>query len=81
MPVSAVMGRPFPQLDVKAEIDSVYKQFKLGSNMVILTRDGKAAGVLTKFDMVSHLRSASPASSKAEADSHEHKKSKGKVTV
>lgn len=81
MPVSAVMGRPFPQLDVKAEIDRVYKQFKLGSNMVILTRDGKAAGVLTKFDIVSHLRAASPASAKAEADSHEHKKSKGKVTV
>lgn len=54
--VSSVMGRPFPQLDVMSEIDRVYKQFKLGTNMVILTRNDKACGVLSKFDIVSHLQ-------------------------
>jgi predicted transcriptional regulator len=53
------MGRPFPQLDVDSEIDRVYKQFKLGSNMVILTKEGKACAVLTKFDIVSHLKASS----------------------
>jgi cystathionine beta-synthase len=57
--VSSVMGRPFPQLDVDSEIDRVYKQFKLGSNMVILTKEGKACAVLTKFDIVSHLKASS----------------------
>lgn len=54
--ISSVMGRPYPQVDADAEIDSVYRQFKLGTSMVILTKDGKATAVLTKFDIVQHLR-------------------------
>jgi len=54
--ISSVMGRPYPQVDSDAEIDHVYRQFKLGTSMVILTKDGKAAGVLTKFDIVQHLK-------------------------
>ena len=56
MRVDSVMGRPFPQLDESVEIDALYRQFKLGTNMVIMTRDGKACGVLTKFDIVAHLQ-------------------------
>jgi len=56
--ISSVMGRPYPQVDIGSEIDSVYKQFKLGTPMVILTKEGKANGVLTKFDIVQHLRSS-----------------------
>lgn len=59
--ISSVMGRPYPQVDIASEIDSVYKQFKLGTSMVILTKEGKAAGVLTKFDIVQHLRSSAGA--------------------
>jgi cystathionine beta-synthase len=58
--VASVMGRPFPQLDVTAEIDKVYKQFKLGTNMVIVAKDGKACGVLSKFDIVAHLQAVNP---------------------
>ena len=54
--VSAVMGRPAPQLDVRTEIDQIYKAFRLGAPMVVLTKDGKAYGVLTKFDIMAHLR-------------------------
>jgi cystathionine beta-synthase len=54
--IDSVMGRPFPQLDIDSEIDKLYRQFKLGCNMVILTKDGKACGVLTKFDIVAHLQ-------------------------
>jgi cystathionine beta-synthase len=54
--VSAVMGRPCPQFDVKSEIDQLYKAFRLGAPMVVLTKESKAYGVLTKFDIMAHLR-------------------------
>ena len=54
--VGDVMGRPFPQLDHRAEIDDLYKLFRLGSAMVVVTDEGKACGVLTRFDITSHLR-------------------------
>ena len=56
--VSQVMGKPFPQYDVNAEIDQVYRAFKLGTAMVVITKDHKAFGVLTKFDLVAHMQEA-----------------------
>ncbi len=54
--VSTLMGKPFPQFDQNEEIESVYKAFKLGTAMVVVTKENRAIGVLTKFDMMSHLR-------------------------
>lgn len=54
--VSDVMGKPFPQLDLHVEIDELYKTFRLGNAMVVVTDQGKACGVLTRFDIMSHLR-------------------------
>lgn len=54
--INTVMGKPFPQQDKNAEIESVYKAFKLGTAMVVVTEDNLAVGVLTKFDMMAHLR-------------------------
>jgi cystathionine beta-synthase len=54
--VESVMGRPFPQFDINTEIDQLYKSFRLGNAMVVITKDNKACGVLTKFDIMSHLR-------------------------
>jgi len=54
--INAVMGRPFPQFDLDAEIDQVYRAFKLGTAMVVINKDKKAYGVLTKFDIMTHLR-------------------------
>lgn len=54
--VSSVMGRPYPQFDVGAEIDQPYKAFKLGSAMVVITKNNKAIGVLTKFDILTYWR-------------------------
>ena len=56
--VNSIMGRPFPQLDVRTEIDQLYKTFRLGNAMVVLTKEGKAVGVVTKFDIMTHLREA-----------------------
>ena len=54
--VSSVMGRPFVQHDKNCEIEEAYKAFKLGTAMVVITDQEKAIGVITKFDMMSHLR-------------------------
>lgn len=54
--VNTVMGRPFPQFDKNTELDQVYKAFKLGTAMIVVTDLMKAVGVITKFDMMAHLR-------------------------
>ncbi|HEY9871669.1 MAG TPA: cystathionine beta-synthase [Candidatus Obscuribacterales bacterium] len=54
--ISNVMGRPFPQFDLDTEIDLVYRAFKIGTAMVVITREKKACGVLTKFDIMTHFR-------------------------
>ncbi|MEZ4534398.1 MAG: CBS domain-containing protein, partial [Cyanobacteriota/Melainabacteria group bacterium] len=54
--VGDVMGRPFPQLDMTAELDQLYKLFRLGNAMVVVMEDDKACGVLTRFDIMWHLR-------------------------
>lgn len=66
--VSAVMGRPCPQFDLHTEIDSLYKAFRLGAPMVVLTKEGKAHGVLTKFDIMAHLREGVEASGETAAN-------------
>lgn len=56
--VNTLMGKPFPQFDRNAEIEVVYKAFRLGNAMVVVTEENRAVGVLTKFDMMSYLRDA-----------------------
>ncbi len=76
------MGRPFPQLDVMSEIDNLYRQFKLGTNMVILTKDGKACGVLTKFDIVAHLQASTHDAPDVDKPTPKHAKEKSaKISV
>ena len=59
-PVSAVMGRAFPMLDTKAEIEAAYKLLTL-ANSAILVRDGqKPVGVLTRQDIITFLSSSTP---------------------
>ncbi len=67
--VNSVMGRPAPQLDVRTEIDQIYKAFRLGAPMVVLTKENKAYGVLTKFDIMAHLRENIQASDPAQGKS------------
>jgi cystathionine beta-synthase len=54
--ISSVMGRPFPQFDNASEIDQVYRAFRLGTPLVVITKDKKAVGVVTKFDIMMHMR-------------------------
>jgi cystathionine beta-synthase len=54
-PAQEVMDVALPSLDSKAEISELYKQLTAGHNAVVVTRDGKAVGVLTKMDVIAHL--------------------------
>lgn len=54
--INSVMGRPFQQFDANTEVDEAYKAFKLGTAMIVITENHKAIGVVTKFDMMAHLR-------------------------
>jgi len=67
--IQNVMGRPFAQFEKNVEIDQVYKAFKLGTAMVVVTDQHKAAGVLTKFDMMAHLREFISTRMSADAES------------
>lgn len=54
--ISSVMGRPFQQFEKDTELDQVYKAFKLGTAMIVVTEQHKAVGVVTRHDMMAHLR-------------------------
>lgn len=77
--VSEVMGRPFPQLELGEEIDNLYKTFRLGNAMVVVTDGGKAASVLTRFDIMWHLRETLKENHQESSDKS-GKKSKAGVT-
>jgi cystathionine beta-synthase len=54
-PVQEAMDEALPTIDAKAEISELYKQLTTGHNAVVVMRDGKAIGVLTKMDVIAHL--------------------------
>jgi cystathionine beta-synthase len=53
--VQEIMDQPLPTIDARAEISILYKQLTGEHNAVVVVRDGKAIGVLTKMDVISHL--------------------------
>jgi len=53
--VKDVMGRPFPLLDEKEEVARAYKELSLGHAAIVVGREGKAIGVLTKMDIINYL--------------------------
>lgn len=56
--VKDVMGRPFPLLDERDEVDRAYKELSLGHAAVVVGHEGKPIGVLTKMDIITYLSGA-----------------------
>ncbi len=54
-PVQEVMDPPLPTIEAKAEISELYRQLTGYHNAVVVVREGKAIGVLTKMDVIVHL--------------------------
>jgi cystathionine beta-synthase len=58
-PVSEVMGRAFPALDEGVEIDRAYRLLTLANSAIVVLREGKPLGVITRQDIISHLSETS----------------------
>jgi cystathionine beta-synthase len=58
-PVSEVMGRPFPALELDAEVDRAYKLLTLANAAILVTQNGSPVGVVTRQDVISYLSNSS----------------------
>ena len=51
-PIEKIMNKPFPELDENTEAEKAFKEFAFGNSAIIVTRDKKPAGLLTKIDLL-----------------------------
>jgi cystathionine beta-synthase len=56
-PIEKIMSKPFPELDENTEADKAFKEFALGNSALIVTREKKAVGLLTKIDLLDQFMS------------------------
>lgn len=54
-PIEKIMNKPFPELDENTEAEQAFREFALGSPAIIVTRQNKPAGLLTKIDLLDHF--------------------------
>ena len=53
--VQEVMDAPLPTINAASDLSELYKQLTGDHNAVVVARDGKAIGVLTKMDVIAYL--------------------------
>lgn len=53
--VQEIMDQPLPTIEAGAEISELYRQLTGDHNAVVVVQEGKAVGVLTKMDVITHL--------------------------
>ena len=58
-PVSEVMGRPFPSLNINDDVDKAYRLLTLANPAIIVTENDKPVGVLARQDIISFLSATS----------------------
>lgn len=51
-PIEKIMNKPFPEIDENTEAEKAFKEFALGNSAIIVTRNKKAVGLLTKIDLL-----------------------------
>ena len=54
-PIEKIMNKRFPELDEETEAEEVFHEFALGNSAIIVTRDQKPLGLLTKIDLLDHF--------------------------
>ena len=52
VPISEVMGRPLPTLDVLTHLDEAYRLLLAGYTGVLATSDGKVVDIVTRIDLI-----------------------------
>lgn len=50
--VEKIMNKPFPLIDENTEAEQAFKEFALGNPAIIVTRNNKPVGLLTKIDLL-----------------------------
>ena len=50
--VDKIMNKPFPQLDESTDAQKAFKEFALGNSALVVMKDGKSVGLLTKIDLL-----------------------------
>ena len=53
--IEKVMNRPFPQIEENTEAEVAFKEFSFGSPAIIVTKNNKAVGLLTKIDLLDNF--------------------------
>lgn len=54
-PIEKIMSKPFPEIDENTEAEEAFKEFALGSPAIIVIKDGKPRGLLTKIDLLDYF--------------------------
>ncbi len=62
--IEKIMNRAFPELDENIEAEQAFKEFALGSSAIIVIRDKKPVGLLTKIDLLDQFLKESETLSK-----------------
>lgn len=51
-PIEKIMNKPFPELNENIEAEKAFREFALGNPAIIVTRNKKSVGLLTKIDLL-----------------------------
>ena len=76
-PVRDVMGRAIPVLEGNADIDQAYKLLSLANSAILVTDNGKPAGVVTRQDIISFLSAGNALPSGAAEEHVDHSVANG----
>ncbi|MBI4719179.1 MAG: cystathionine beta-synthase [Planctomycetes bacterium] len=52
VPVREIMARPMPAVDVRVDVDEVYRLLSSGNSGVVVTREGQIVGIVTRIDLI-----------------------------
>jgi len=52
--VGQVMGKPFPELDIRTPLDEAVRVLLSGHSAILATENGKAIQVITRSDLIAH---------------------------
>ena len=48
----AVMGKPFPEIDINTDVSEAYRILLSGNNAILVTENSKSKAVLTRIDLI-----------------------------
>jgi predicted transcriptional regulator len=59
VPLREVMARAMPQLDSRTLLEEIYRMLLAGNPAVMISRDGRLMGLITRADLMEYYERAS----------------------